>query len=485
MSESMAGNLIGVKAKLTAKGGGALKVKARKMTFTLESSREPGVAMNFPLPAAQVKPTPNDLQFEAARNAGWRILNRGLTAEREEAGMTEGAVSVSSFDFGGWANVRVTATLEDGRVVTGVYRGEGVVRLPKRPASSKVADAWRDASGEKGADAEDSDELPLGDGRPGDGLTVFEEYRGFFGSGKHLRTNTERKDLFVRDDVGGKTKAGIDLFARETGLMVHHELTEEELQIFPEPHVVNLNYRDGAHVVDQHGVVIVETDQVKDSALAWSRKYGDVVGTRMTVDLIGISTTPGSGASVGAVPYFDKLVAHELMHTVSVPHHGDRDYKISMHLKRTPSGKYVFRNQGTDNLYRLYNESGVELSQAFGEEMELRFRDAGKGSWFDWAVTTEEGYKMSDLIVGAPGGQHSGQEDCLMRYEFAKAYEQKDRQDAYYFFADQSRGGTLCRRKEGSGVNEETRTPQSRHGAATHGNCSSRVCVNDRYGAKR
>jgi hypothetical protein len=484
-TETAAGNRIGVGAKLQSKGGGAARVKARKITFTMESSREPGVAMNYPLPSAQVSPAPHDMQFEAEQNAGWRILNRGLQAEREGAGMTEGNVIVSSFDFGGWATVRATATLEDGREVSGVYRGESGMRLPKRPATSKVADAWREQTGEQGADREDADELPLGDGRPGDGLTVYEEYRGFVENAKHLRTNTERKDLFVRDDVGGKTKAGIALFARETGLVVHHELNETELQMFPEPHVVNLNTRDGAHAVDQHGVVIVETDRVKDGALAWSKKYGDVVGTPMTVDLVGISTTPGTGASTGSVAYFDKLVAHELLHTVSVPHHGDKDYKISMHLKRTPSGRYVLRNAGTDNLYRLYNENGMEVSQALGEELEGKFQEAGYRSFWDSEVTSEEGHFLADLIVGAPGGQHSGQEDCLMRYEFAKAYEQKDRSDAFYFIEEQSRGGALCKRRDGTGVNDEARTPQSRHGAATHGNCGSRVCVNDRYGTKR
>lgn len=476
--ETAAGNFIGIGARL--KG----PLKATRFTFELNSSREPGVASNYPVRTAWQTPTPFDMQFEKERNAEWKISNQGLRAEKEGL-MTTAATRVSSFDYGGWATLKVTATLEDGRELTGTYMGERLLRLPRRSAKSLIADAWREATGEQGADGEDNDELPEGDGRKGDGLTVYEEYRGFVENGKHFRANTERKDLFIRDDIGGKTKPGIALFTKLTGLAVHHELNDQELLSFPEPHVVNLNHRDAPHLVDQHGVVIVETDKVREGALAWSAKYADVVGTPMTVDLIGISTTPGEGAAEGSVPFFDKLVAHELMHAVSVPHHGDSDYKVSMHLKRTPSGRYVLRNFGTDNLYRLYKEDGVEVSQALGEELEKRFQQGGLEKEFSAEVESGPGFKIADLIVGAEGGQHSGHEECLMRYEFASAYELKNRSDAYYFFEDKKRGGILCARPQGTGVNDAARMPQPRHGAATQGSCQKRVCVNDRYGVKR
>ena len=47
----------------------------------------------------------------------------------------------------------------------------------------------------------DSDNAPLGDGTPGDGLTFFEEYRGFVVRGEHRRTNPAIKDLFIDSDV--------------------------------------------------------------------------------------------------------------------------------------------------------------------------------------------------------------------------------------------------------------------------------------------
>jgi hypothetical protein len=41
---------------------------------------------------------------------------------------------------------------------------------------------------------------PKAQGISGDGLTAFEEFRGFFVEGQHTRTNPHRKDLFVRID---------------------------------------------------------------------------------------------------------------------------------------------------------------------------------------------------------------------------------------------------------------------------------------------
>lgn len=472
------GNHLPIKATLRTKQGGTPKTPARKFTWTVQSSREPGVSMNYPLQAAGAKPAP-DLAFTVEQNPELVVDIEGLRAEDERGGLTSSAV-ISAFDYGAWGQMRVTATLEDGRTVSGTYNNENSLRLPKRSASSFIADAWKQNTGASGSDSEDKDSEPEGDGFAGDGLTLYEEYRGFFENGRHMRTNPRKKDLFILDEMGGRAKPGIALFASVTGIEVHHELTAREMKQFPDDHVINANHAQGPHLVDQHGVVIVETDRVKEGALAWSSKYPDVVGTPKTVDLVGVSTTPGEGLGSGPLPYFDKIIAHELAHTVAIPHHGDKDYKISMNLKRTPSGRYVLRTRGDDVLYRLYDEqSDYEVSQTLGETIEAGFRGGPAEQMFVEEVESPSGLWIGDLIVGAPGGQHSGHEECLMRYEFAKAYELKDRADAYYLFSGQQRGSILCTDKKGTGANAPEHMPQSRHGDATQGSCASKIRVSD------
>ena len=86
-------------------------------------------------------------------------------------------------------------------------------------------------------------------------------------------------------------------------------------------------------------------------------------------------------------------------------------------------------------------------------------------------------------IVGAPQGQQSGHQDCLMRYYFADLYPVTGHENTYYSVTPGSEpfGLQVCRTKEGTGVNAPTFKPQSRYGnAGPHGgNCFSQVTPND------
>lgn len=82
------------------------------------------------------------------------------------------------------------AELEDGRVLQGELKmGEeervSDILIPKREKGSKVAFAWLQERGLSGvADGSDTDRQPVGKpGADGDGLTVYEEYRGFYVGG--------------------------------------------------------------------------------------------------------------------------------------------------------------------------------------------------------------------------------------------------------------------------------------------------------------
>jgi hypothetical protein len=163
---------------------------------------------------------------EPVGDEGLKVVTTFLDGQ----GLTD-ALKIYPRDWGGWSTLRVTAILPGGRRVTGKYRGaaEEHVRVPERAAGDRIARSWRRAKGASGPDAEDADDQPAGDGNRGDGLTLYEEYRGFYEEGEHGEGHPKKKDYFAVNEAGGVGRGGLALFQRITGLAVHGKLKREEL----------------------------------------------------------------------------------------------------------------------------------------------------------------------------------------------------------------------------------------------------------------
>jgi hypothetical protein len=170
-----------------------------KVTFTLSDvSSYAGVAMNSPIAAASAAP---DL---ALRNAAGTAVQT-ITVPFSKTGDT--AATLLALDYAAHGKLRVT--IESGRTVYQL----ATLTLPSDGNDNGIADAgWRAlANSSTGATnhvpdvypvASDGDNdpvvsgLPI-EGRTGDGLTVFEEYRGFVVRGEHRRLHPLRKDVFI------------------------------------------------------------------------------------------------------------------------------------------------------------------------------------------------------------------------------------------------------------------------------------------------
>jgi hypothetical protein len=88
---------------------------------------------------------------------------------------------------------------------------------------------------------------------------------------------------------------------------------------------------------------------------------------------------------------------------------------------------------------------------------------------------------MTISQMGTPGGQHSGDAMCVMRYDVSGAYASTAEPHVRYFAFEEPFGRSFCRTSAGTGPNDPGHAPQSRYGEARRGGCLHQICVNDRH----
>jgi hypothetical protein len=225
--------------------------RKRTITFELKDvSKEPGICMNYP----QKGNTNPDLFFAegddkmktfdlnedntSGESCPTEILvnndnpahsHHYLKATTKEI-VNESTVVVRCEDYGAYGTLQASArnceTLlprEKNAQVSG-KTGPNDVKMPYDDDGNNIADvALQDDDGAP-ADTDD-DATPTGNSSyPGDGLTNYEEYRGFIIGGgssakKHIRTNITQKDLFIYIEHA-ELSAHLGYF-NQSGLRVH------------------------------------------------------------------------------------------------------------------------------------------------------------------------------------------------------------------------------------------------------------------------
>jgi hypothetical protein len=454
--EDTPGNTITVKVVLQKKGQpGSTPAEKAQFKFELENvSKEPGVCLNWP-PASPVKKEPDfDLKIvkqqdpqnpQNTQNMLLESVGKDGQSAMSKDKLTEVVLTITSYDWGAWGTLKVTAILDDPQhtpVVAHLKDKPNIeaLSIPKDDNGNHIADAWEMdhvLTGSTQAESDDDDQ-PQGDNHTGDGLSLYEEYRGFRIKGGHTRTSPALKDLFVWDF----DNLGLGYFGASE-LDVHLLASGEFTQVQgsdPNPLVVNFNH-GFAHLCDVHVLLLMD---------------GEAQG-RLGVAIGG----PGTPKKIRAV-YVDRAkcmkcrwkeldvantVAHELGHCCNVEHHGDGNYDV-------------------DEVWRR----------------------ASNGNWYSLG----KGKQGMGGPVAAPGRTNSGDQYCIMRYIYASYYQYAQGQYRWHdpnnpnawiygeYYPPAVEPGTIfCTSKAGTGQNAADYKPAPKAGDATLGNCARQICVND------
>lgn len=432
--EQTPANDLPLRATLVAKNGGDLSQRAVEITFSLaEVSREPGVALNFPVGSAATTP---DLQFVAARNPGDVVLGpEGRSITVRGAALDRADVVVSSLDWGAFGSVEAWARLQNGRVVRARLKepGRAQLQVPRRSQGGFIADAWRTRHGFTGADGEDSD-TQTGNPRLGDGLTAYEEYRGLVVAGRHTRESDhldpKRKDLVVLNEIGAAAQSGLALFESASDIHVV-EMRATEL---PKSREVN-SHRATATGGAQHALLLVQ--ETLQGGIAGVNRPAELLGKtpklsevvvvdtamaqQMYAEQAAVVTAAGMTMPYTVEEDIAQTVAHEIAHGVGAPHHGKTtEYvgqrKVTVRMKDWP----------------VYGVDGVRVQPTEERPIELSGR------------------------IGRPGNDASGDLACIMAYpNFYQWAAVGPTAGPHQFYAlpPQPVGRTFCTTSSGTGVN--------------------------------
>jgi len=233
----------------------------------------------------------------------------------------------------------------------------------------------------------------------------------------------------------------------------------------------------------------------------------------------GSLTNPYALGGADQLLAYDQAVAHELSHSVGLEHHGAGNPEGRAFFKElippNAVGQVKFQLQvaeanlfaGIPSAYRdvqLLFEDGSDVATIEDlSKLQALFAACSAINTSpsssvpnsmqqacQAAASIQNGFAIPLVFyVGAPHGQHSGNDQCLMRYHFSQAYPAAGQDPAnanvFYVVAPGSEplGVSLCDSADGTGINGPGHRPQPRYfdAAPGLGSCQNWVCVNDKY----
>ncbi len=413
-----------------------------------------------------------DVLFDAKHFSDQEWSRRDFSVVETRSPQGGAVVTVTAMDYGAVGKLRGFVKAEgcgDWQPIKILVDGQprDALAIPLDDDDNLMADALERYRGrDPGAD-DDAD--PKGNGMAGDGLTAFEEYRGFMTRGadcgepsptfemygiyaadeepsfpgwsdEHIRSAPHHKNLFVHTP-DPELVALLDNFAWASGLSVH--LICKPHYVDDDTRIVNFTLQQNgartwlgrtlSQVEPQHGILLmpVAETQFASAGTAVPVVSGTSGPPKFTL-FVEIEKSASSGRVHQAIEAKRRraagklrtdlpwVVVHELGHAVGLMHHGD-----DVHEWRDVLGRMnVIPNLSPRQRAGGHIDFSSDLSPV--DFPDLLLVDPGP----ECRETDETAAYMTGQFVGCLAGgiarrgqQNSGEMECPMRYPYEDWYE--------------------------------------------------------------
>jgi len=334
-------------------------------------------------------------------------------------------------DFGGYCEIELTCA----RGTQTVYQTQ--LEIPKDDNNNEIADAWfYDLWNGTGANYDGETNANVNS--TGDGLTRYEEYRGFLRKNQYERMSAASKELFIfRDNESYGVGAGPPTLA-EIEFITADEMNGAAFDTSPgtrdpskTPRIVNFNFKPGAHRVNQHGLwVSVRTSGNPGSRGNWGRCWDAMGGTAMAigppksagrVDIYQENLEDACGpvngtefnwdASAMLPELLDDTISHEIAHGLSVIHPTNLPAlfvtNYATNFLGNWRGSYLMGRRaegGPVECYMRYNFSDCYAAISGDNNKNGTPLEAGESHDRDWSptvpdATTYSTQKLAEVVI--------------------------------------------------------------------------------------